>query len=94
MISGLILTLGSIFFMLLLFMVYFSQNNQKTIETKLYKYMIITILILLLTEVGSSTIIYYLDNDILKVVASRIHWFTGIVWFYLLYFYSISLLVI
>ena len=59
MISGLILTLGSIFFMLLLFMVYFSQNNQKTIETKLYKYMIITILILLLTEVGSSTIIYY-----------------------------------
>lgn len=90
MISGLILTLGSIFFMLLLFMVYFSQNNQKTIETKLYKYMIITILILLLTEVGSSTIIYYSDNDLLKVVASRIHWFTGFVWFYLLYFYSIT----
>ena len=90
MISGLILTLGSIFFMLLLFMVYFFKNNQKTIETRLYKYMIITIIILLLTEVISSIVIYYVDNYNLKLLVSRVHWFTGIVWFYLLYFYSIA----
>ncbi len=90
MISGLILTLGSIFFMLLLFMVYFFKNNQKTIETKLYKYMILTIIVLLLTEVISSIVIYYLDNYNLKLLVSRAHWFTGIVWFYLLYFYSVA----
>lgn len=90
MISGLILTLGSVFFMLLLFMVYFFQNNQKTIETKLYKSMIITVIALLLTEVVSSMVTYYIDNYTLKLVTSRIHWFTGIIWFYLLYFYSMA----
>lgn len=90
MIPGLILTLGSIFFMLLLFMVYFFQNNKKTIETILYKYMIITVIILLLTEVVSSVVIYYVDSYALKSITSRIHWYTGIIWFYLLYFYSIA----
>lgn len=88
--SGLVLTLGSIFFMLLLFMVYFFQNNRKSIETKLYKYMIITIILLLLTEVASSTIIFNTGNYTLKLIMARLHWYTGIMWFYLLYFYSIS----
>ncbi len=88
--SGLVLTLGSIFFMLLLFMVYFFQNNRKNIETKLYKYMIITIILLLLTEVASSTIIFNTGDYILKLIMARMHWYTGIMWFYLLYFYSVS----
>lgn len=90
MIPGLILTIGSIFFMILLLIVYFSQNNQKTMETKLYKYLIITMMFLLLTEVVSSTVIYYLEDYSIKDLAIRIHWLTGIFCYYFLYLYNIT----
>lgn len=90
MIFGLTLTLGSIFFMLLLIIVYFSQNNKNTIETKLYKYMLITMIVLLITEVISSFVTYYTNNYQLKSIATRVHWSTAIIWFYFLYFYSIT----
>lgn len=90
MIFGLTLTLGSIFFMLLLIIVYFSQNNKNTIETKLYKYMLITMIVLLITEVISSIVTYYTNNYQLKSIATRVHWSTALFWFYFLYFYSIT----
>lgn len=91
MISGLILTIGSLFFMILLFLVYFSKKgNKNNIETTLYKYMIITILLLLITEIISSIIVYYSDIYIFKLIITKIHWFTGIIWFFLLYFYSMA----
>lgn len=90
MIPGLILTIGSIFFMILLLIVYFSQNNQKTMETKLYKYLLITMMFLLLTEVVSSTVIYYIEDYSIKDLAIRIHWLTGIFCYYFLYLYNIT----
>lgn len=92
MIPGLTLTIGSIFFMVLLLIVYFSQNNNnnKTIETKLYKYLLITMMCLLITEVISSTVIYYSEDYSSKDLAIRIHWLTGIFCYYFLYLYNIS----
>ncbi len=92
MIPGLTLTIGSIFFMVLLLIVYFSQNssNNKTIETKLYKYLLITMMCLLITEVISTIVIYYSDDYSSKDLAIRIHWLTGIFCYYFLYFYNIS----
>ena len=90
MISGLILTIGSIFFMILLLIVYFSQNNQNTIETKLYKYMLITMMFLLITEVISTIVTYYSTDYTLKSIVTRAHWSTGIFYYYFLYLYSIS----
>ena len=90
MIPGLTLTIGSIFFMILLLIVYFSQNNKNTIETKLYKYMLITMMFLLITEVISSVITYYSTDYTIKSYATRAHWSTAIFWFYFLYFYSIT----
>lgn len=92
MIPGLTLTIGSIFFMVLLLIVYFSQNNNnnKAIETKLYKYLLITMMCLLITEVISSTVIYYSEDYSSKDLAIRIHWLTGIFCYYFLYLYNIS----
>ena len=92
MIPGLTLTIGSIFFMVLLLIVYFSQNNNnnKAIETKLYKYLLITMMCLLITEVISSTVIYYSEDYSSKDMAIRIHWLTGIFCYYFLYLYNIS----
>lgn len=92
MIPGLTLTIGSIFFMVLLLIVYFSQNNNnnKTIETKMYKYLLITMMCLLITEVISSTVIYYATDYAPKELTIRIHWLTGIFCYYFLYLYNIS----
>ena len=92
MISGLILTIGSFLFMVLLFLVYFSQDNDKTIETKLYKYMLITMMALIVTEIALCAIVYYVDNEQIKIIAARIHWLSAVAWFFLLYFYSIAYL--
>lgn len=92
MIPGLTLTIGSIFFMVLLLIVYFSQNNSnnKAIETKLYKYLLVTMMCLLITEVISSTVIYYATDYAPKELTIRIHWLTGIFCYYFLYLYNIS----
>lgn len=92
MITGLTLTIGSFFFMILLLIVYFSQNKQKTIETKLYKYMLITMMALIVTEIILCAIVYYADSEQIKTIAARIHWLSAVAWFYLLYFYSIAFL--
>ena len=73
MITGLTLTIGSFFFMILLLIVYFSQNKQKTIETKLYKYMLITMMALIVTEIILCAIVYYADSEQIKTIAARIH---------------------
>lgn len=92
MIACLILTIGSLFFMTLLCIVYFSQNNEKTIETKLYKYMLITMLLLIITEIILCSIVYHSDSNEIKIIAARIHWLSAVAWFYLLFFYSLAFL--
>lgn len=92
MISGIILTLGSFFFMILLLLIYFSQNNEKTIETTLYKYLLITMMILIVTEIGLCAIVYHVENSQLELLAARIHWLSAVAWFYLLYLYSLAFL--
>lgn len=90
MISGLILTIGSFFFMFLLLVSYFSQNKENNIESRLYKYLLITMIFLLLSEFVSTPITYYSTDYQVKSIVTRIHWSSAIIWFYLLYFYSIA----
>ncbi len=90
MISGLILTIGSTFFMFLLLVVYFSQNRSETIETRLYKDMLITMVFLLITEIIMAVVNYLSDDYLLKQIVTKIHWSSGIAWFYFLYFYCIA----
>ena len=90
--SGLQLTIGSLFMILLLCLVYFSKERFSSIRNKLYRYMLIVIIVLIVTEIITSLLIYYNANEVLNLFMCRLHWATGIVWFSLLYFYSIVFL--
>ena len=89
MFTGLIFTFGSLFFTILLFIVYFSKQRFLSIRNKIYRYMLIVVLILVITEFISTFSVVLFDNDILNFTLYKVHWFTGIVWFSLLYYYSI-----
>ena len=56
------LTIGSLFFIILLFIVYFSKQRFLQIRNKIYRYMLIVELILIITELLSSFLIVYADN--------------------------------
>ena len=89
MIAGVFLTIGSSFFLMLLLVSYFSKKRLTSIRNRLYRYLLVITVILLITEIVST--FYFLYGNIydIKIVLLRIHWFTGIPWFLLLYFYSL-----
>ena len=88
MISGLMLTIGSLLFVILLFLVYFSKERFLSIRNKIYRYMLIIEIILIISEVIATISLGRIDNDFLNLFIYRIHWSTGIIWFSLLYYYS------
>lgn len=88
MISGLMLTLGSLLFIILLFFVYFLQQRFLLVRNKLYRYMLVVNIFLIVSEIVSSFLIARYGNDTISYIALRIHWFSGIIWFSLLYYYS------
>ncbi len=90
MISGLIPTYGSFFFMLLMLMVYFLKHNSNLMENKIYKQMTTVVLILVITEIIASYIIWKSGNEMVNSLAYKGHWLTGLIWFFLLYYYSYS----
>ncbi len=91
MLEGLIFTIGSLFFVILLLMVYFSKKRFLSIRNKLYRYMLVTEAILIVSEIVASFFLYYCNNEVLNLILHRFHWYTGIVWFSLLYYYSYCL---
>ena len=90
--TGLVLTIGSLFFMILLLISYYLQQRISSIGSKLYRILLVTIIILLVTEIISSY--YFLNGDSILInnLILRIHWSTGIIWFMVLYFYSVCFL--
>ena len=89
MLEGLILTLGSLFFVILLYIVYFSKQRFLSIRNKIYRYMLIVDLVLVITEIIATFSVKYINSSILNLTLYRIHWFTGNAWATLLYFYSV-----
>ena len=92
MLAGLMLTIGSLLFVILLCIVYFSKRRFLSIRNKIYRYMLIVEITLLVTEIIASFCLYYGNNEIINLLIHRLHWSTGIVWFALLYYYSIVFL--
>ncbi len=88
MIAGLMLTIGSLLFIILLLIVYFSKQRFLSIRNKIYRYMLLVELVLLVSELIATFCVGYCNNDFLNLFIYRIHWSTGIVWFSLLYYYS------
>ena len=85
----LMLNFGSLLFVVLLCMVYFSKKRFLSIRNKLFRYMLVDAIVLLVTEIITSFCAYYINSDFLTLLFSRIAWFNGIIWFSLLYYYSI-----
>lgn len=88
MIAGLMLTIGSLLFIILLLIVYFSKQRFLSIRNKIYRYMLLVELVLLISELVATFCVGYCNNDFINLFIYRIHWSTGIVWFSLLYYYS------
>ena len=88
-VSGLILSIGSLFFIILLFISYFSKERFLSVRNKLYQYLLVTVVFLLITEIIASLYFAYPKHiKILYIILLKIHWSTGIIWPTLLYFYS------
>lgn len=92
MLSGLMLTIGSLLFIILLFIVYFSKQRFLSIRNKIYRYMLVVEIVLIVSEIVASFMVYFGFNDIINLIVYRIHWSTGIIWFSLLYYYSLVFL--
>ena len=87
-ISSLILTVGSLFFIILLLVSYFSKTRFDSIKNKLYRYFLITVVILLITELFPPIYYYYGNSKYIYFLLVRIHWSTGIPWSLFLFLYS------
>lgn len=92
MLAGLMLTIGSLLFIILLFIVYFSKQRFLSIRNKIYRYMLVVEIVLIVSEIIASFMVYYGNSEILNLIIYRLHWFTGIIWFSLLYYYSLVFL--
>lgn len=92
LIPGLILTIGSLFFIILLMISYFSKERFLLLRNKLYRYLLITVVFILITEI--ITTIYFTagQSKLIYLILIRVHWSLGILWFSLLYFYSLCFL--
>lgn len=90
--SSLIPTIGSLFFMMLLLVTYFSKIRFNSIRNKLYRYMLINIIILLLIEIITSFYFCYGNSKVIYLTLLRMTWYNGISWFFLLFLYSICFL--
>lgn len=88
MITGLMLTMGSLLFIILLLLVYFSKQRFLSMRNKIYRYMLIAVLILLITEILATFCVGLCGSDFANLLMYRIHWSTGLIWFGLLYYYS------
>lgn len=92
MFAGVFLTIGSSFFLMLLLVSYFSKKRLASIRNKLYRYLLVTTIILLVTEIIATAYFALGNIEYIKIILLKIHWFTGIPWFLLLYFYSLCFL--
>ena len=92
MLDDLILSIGSLIFLSILMVVYFSKQRSFSIQSKLYHYLLVTAFILVITEIITN--VFYDFNSVLmvNVFLLRIHWTIRIIWFLLLYFYGVCVL--
>ena len=92
MLDDLILSIGSLIFLLILMVVYFSKKRHISIQNKLYHYLLVIAFILLVTEIFTNLFFDFNNIIVVNNVILRIHWATRILWFTFLYFYSICVL--
>ncbi len=89
LLSSTVLSIGSLFFIILLLVSYFSKGKIKSIGNKIYRTMLVINFILIISELVEVFVITNFDSNFLLILSYKIHWSTGILWFACLYYYSI-----
>ena len=90
--TGLILTFGSLGFMMLLLVAYYSQQLLSTIGSKMYRVLLVVVVMFLITEVATSFYFTKGGSIVITNIVLRIHWFVEILWFLGLYIYNVCFL--
>ena len=90
--TGLILTVGSFGFMVLLIMSYHLQERTSNLGSKIYRIMVSVVIALLITEIIAGYYFVFIGKQSVYMVLLRIHWYTGIAWYWCLYLYSLCFL--
>ena len=88
MVSRIILSIGSFFFLTLLLVTYFSKTFNLKLNNKIYRYHITLVSALLILEIISTLVFQYSDIYILYEILLRINWLIGIPLFASVYMYS------
>ena len=92
MIAGLILSVGSLMFLLLLIVSYFSKQRFISIQNRLFRYLLIISFILLTTEFASAVYFGHGSYENISDALFRVYWLSRIIWFVFLYFYCLCFL--
>ena len=97
MTHGILITVGSTIFDLLLIVIYYAQKRKnKSTRSKVYSAMLYTILLLSLTEITNVyAVIYHLQNKVPEQtlrLAYLFHWEVGLVFFLEVFIYSVIFL--
>ena len=90
--TGLVLTFGSLGFMILLMISYYLQEKPSTIGSKLYRVVLWISFFLLVSEILPSLWFFYVDHSNVFYILLRIHWLIGITWFCSAYIYCFCFL--
>ena len=85
---GLAFTIGVFFILLLLYFVYIFQDKRTGLIAELFKALIIIDAILIISELVSSYLLYDRLAPVLGEILLKIHWYTGVAFFYYGYFYA------
>ena len=90
--TGLILTIGSFGFMVLLMISYFLQEHLQNLGSRLYRLMLYIVIGILVTQIGAAHFIVSGDSVFWGYFFLRLTWLIGLSWFYVFYLYSICFL--
>lgn len=91
MMTSLMLVIGSMFFIILLMITYFSKQRFLSIRNKLYRYMLLNIIVLGTTEIIMVESVYLDAPDFIKYFCYRINWYSAIVLFSFTFYYYLCL---
>ncbi len=88
MIGSYIFQICGLFYTLLIFIVYFSKQRINNIETRIYKYLLVSDIIILITDIISVSLIYNMDFfPILNLILGKFYLIMLILWETLLFIY-------
>ncbi len=90
MVPKIILTIGSLLFLLLLMVSYYSKKFRLKLSNKVYRNLIVITVVLLVTEIAYALAFEFLSSKISYVLLWRMHWIDAIVLFLFMYYYVCS----